>query len=346
MNGGNQTFETAVKYFNLADEYAPLYRHTEFQIHWAKLQRLTSSLIFSSEPDEAAVNEIFAGLDQAGYYLKTIILGRLFGYFSTISDFPNAVRCASLCIKIGERSNIMLLPTLAYGILSITAINMKDQLRAVEMTGHFLKLCSENGIYEYFRQHMPYDIILEFALGNGIEPGFARQMMEFAGRRTKKLFIRTMGGFSVYLDRKCQSPVKMRTKKERELFAFLLDAGAEGATKEQIYDALWSESESDNVKKLIGVNLSQIKKAVAPHGIDDLIINNYKHYSINSDVVECDIDLYEAAIAEFNSSSTKAAQKILQLYRGEYLSGFEALWATAKRIKYDEAYEKALKFSR
>ena len=31
-------------------------------------------------------------------------------------------------------------------------------------------------------------------------------------------------------------------------------------TKEQICDAIWSESESENVKNLIGVNLAQIKK--------------------------------------------------------------------------------------
>jgi two-component SAPR family response regulator len=51
-----------------------------------------------------------------------------------------------------------------------------------------------------------------------------------------------------------------KSKKERELFAFLVDAGAQGATKEQLCEALWSESESRNVKGLIGVTLAQLKK--------------------------------------------------------------------------------------
>jgi len=186
MNGGNQTYETTVKYCNLADEYAPLYRNTEFQMQWAKMQRLTFSLIFTAGSKRCIIDEIFADLDKVSAYLKTIILGRLFGYFCAVSDFSNAVKCARLCIEVGERSNIMLLPTLAYGILARAAIAMNDQMKAVGMTKRYLQLCSENGIYEYFRMRKAYDPILEFALDNEIEPDFTKQMMDFAGYKTKK----------------------------------------------------------------------------------------------------------------------------------------------------------------
>lgn len=45
-----------------------------------------------------------------------------------------------------------------------------------------------------------------------------------------------------------------------------------------------------------------------------------------------------------SQSSGEAAQKILSLYKGEYLADFEALWAISKRIRYSEAYEAALSF--
>jgi len=32
MNGLDESFETCAKYFTLADEYAPLYRKTDFQM--------------------------------------------------------------------------------------------------------------------------------------------------------------------------------------------------------------------------------------------------------------------------------------------------------------------------
>lgn len=69
-------------------------------------------------------------------------------------------------------------------------------------------------------------------------------MMEFAGYMTKKIYISTFGGLNIYPYNDREKPIKMRSKKERELFAFLLDTGSIGATKEQIYNALWSESES------------------------------------------------------------------------------------------------------
>ena len=95
MNGENISFDTAVRYFALADEYAPLYRITDFQLHWAKMQRLTYSLIFTDTPKESCLQEIFDGLDKAGAYLKNVVLARLMGYYSAISDYPNAVKCAT-----------------------------------------------------------------------------------------------------------------------------------------------------------------------------------------------------------------------------------------------------------
>jgi len=127
--------------------------------------------------------------------------------------------------------------------------------------------------------------------------------------------------------------------------AFLLDAGRAGVTKEQIYNAVWSETESDNVKKLIGVNLAHIKKDLASLGVEDLIINYQNHYRICRDEIQCDYELFEEAAEKFRlQNSDEAAQKILSLYKGEYLADFEAFWATGKKIRYREIYEKALDF--
>lgn len=347
MNGGSQSYETTMKYFTLADEYAPLYRKTEFQMNWAKMQRNIYSLMFTHEPNEAIISEIYADLDQIGDYFKTIALARLLGYFGSVSDFASAAKCAKLCIEIGERANLMLMATCAYGMLVRAAIAMKDHKNAIGLTKRFLQLCDENGIYEYFKMRKAYDPILEFAFDNGIEPAITKRMMEFAGYKTKKVYITTLGGFSVFPYSDRQEPLKMRTKKERELLAFLINAGGEGATKEHIYEALFYESESADIKRLIGVNLSHIKNDLAALDVEDPVINHQKYYSIRMDEIALDTVLFEEAVKEFRiQRSNKAAQKILSLYKGEYLADFEALWATKKKILYHEAYEEALAFSR
>jgi LuxR family maltose regulon positive regulatory protein len=345
MNGQDASIEAAAKYFALADEYAPLYRKTDFQMHWAKMQRLTYSLIFTNASHEDSVREIFENLDKAGAYLKNIVLARLMGYFSAISDYPNAVKCAILCIEAGEKAGMMLHPSLAYGILARAAIAARDDKKAIHMTERYLKLCSDNGIYEYFRIRKAYDPVLEFAYDNEIEPEFTRQMMEFAGYSQKKVYIETLGAFTVYQEKDRQKPLKFRSKKERELLAFLLDTGERGATKEQIYNAIWRESEANNIKNLISVNLTYLKNDLKRAGIEESVICRENRYFISRDKIECDNEVYERAYEEFKHQDSKElAKKLLHLYKGEYLSDFEALWAVEKRIRYHEIYEEAEKY--
>lgn len=336
---------TTIKYFTLGIEYASLYRTSKFQLEWAKSQRLVYSLIFTGDPKAAIIDEILSNLENISDYLKTIVLGRLFGYYISVSDFPNAVKYAMMSIEVGERSNIMMIPTIAYGLLTGTVISAKDHAQACGLAARYLKLCSDNGIYDYFKIRGLYGPILQFALDHGIESDFAQKMVAFAGYKTKKVYVSTFGGLDIYPYQDRHKPLKMRSKKERELFAFLLDTDSVGVTKEQIYNAIWSETESDNVKKLIGVNLAHLKKDLASFGVPDLIINHQKHYRICRDEIECDYELFEAAAEKFRlQNSDEAAQKILSLYKGEYLDDFEAFWATGKRIRYREIYEQALEF--
>lgn len=344
-NGGSATYATAEKYFTLGIEYAPLYRTSKYQLEWAKMQRLVYSLIFTGRAKAPIIEEILSDLENIGDYLRTIVLGRLYAYYLSVSDYPNAVKYAWLSIETGERANMMMIPTIAYGILAGTTIAAGDKAQAVRLTAHYLRLCSENGIYDYFRMQKTYGTILEFALDHGIELDFVKEIMALAGYQTKKAYIKTLGGFSVLPFENRQKPLKMRAKKERELLAFLLDAGSEGVTKEQIYNAIWSESESKDIKRLIGVNLTHIKKDLAALGLKNPIVNYEKHYSICRDAITLDADLFEAAVEEFKLQSSKeAAQKVLSLYQGEYLADFEAFWAVGKRIKYREAYEEAMNF--
>lgn len=343
MNGGNQDFEATKRYFALAEEYASLYRKTEIQVQWTRMQRLTYSLMFTNEPKEPIIQEIYANLGGVGDYFKTIALARLFGYFGTVSDFPNAVQCARRAIEIGEKANLMLIPTMAYGILARAAIAQGDDRQSVQIIRRFLQLCASNGTYEYFNMRRAYDPILKFAYDHQIEPEFTKQMMAFVGYALKKIYVQTLGSFAVFLYQDRPDALKMRTKKERELFAYLLATGEEGATKEQIYYAIWSESDSADVKKLIGVHLAQLKRDLERFGLRAPIVKRNSRYSVRRDEIALDLDLFEAAAAEFEQRKNKdTAEQLLSLYKGEYLADFEALWSISKKIRYQELYTAAL----
>lgn len=360
MNGITQNFEATIHYFNLSEEFSTLYRTSDFQQKWTRIHQLTYSLIFTKGPTEEILQNIFSSLEQVEDYYKTTTLARLFGYYGAISDFQNATRCAQMCIQIGEKSNLMLLPTLAYGILARGTLTRLQgevdrgtqedsvgqiQAQAFHLVQRYLQLCSENGIYEYFRIRAAYDPVLEFAQSHGIEPEITREIMGFSGYHAKKIRVETFGGLVVRDFYGDGTPLKMRSKKVRELLAFLLAAGEGGVTKEQIRYALWSESESEDVKKLIGVTLSHLKNDLFRLGISDPLIKRGSHYSIQRRELQVDTDLYHRAIHAYQQKpSVVAARRILALYKGEYLPEVESPWVLGSRFRYQKAYEDALSY--
>lgn len=344
MNGDSEALAVSAKYYTLADEYAPLYRTTEFQTRWTRIHRLINSLLFSSQPKEPVIADILANFDHIGDFFKTIVLGRIFQYYINVGNMPQAIMYAKQSIEIGEKSGIMMIGVIAYGLLAILALVKQDKDQALLLITKYMELCRDYGIYDYFRKPR-YDPILKFADKNNITPEFTKKMIEFSGRILKKVYVRTIGGLSVYPANSPEKPIKMRTKKERELLAFLLEAGSCGATKESIIEALWFDSESEHIKKLIGVHLAQLKQDLASLGVENPVVYSGKSYMISRDEIDVDIDMLESAIVSFTQSNDiQAAQKIISLYKGEYLTGFEALWAMAKRLKYRKAYEEAVSF--
>jgi len=232
---------------------------------------------------------------------------------------------------------------LGYGMLARAALLEENLTEAAQYTERFIRLCYENGILEYFKARKDYDPILAFAQDKGIEQEITKQLMEFAGCKIKKAYVKTFGGFSVYPNKDATNPIKIARKKKRELLAFLLDAGEAGVTKEQICDAVWPESESANIKKMIGVNLAQIKNDLSSLGIENAIVCREKRYSICRDEIECDFELFENVAESYKSSgSLSEVQHLLDLYSGEYLSDFEAFWATSKKIKYQNIFDASI----
>ena len=337
-NGIGASYEITKKYFALADEYASLFRRATYQQQWARLQRLTYSVMFEDGPKKQAIEEIFLHLDDCSDYFKSIILARLMGYFAAVQDSPNAIRCAKQCVEVGEKTGAQLHAALSYGVLARCYLAIRQQREAEQYTALCLRCCVKNGIYEYFRALTDYGPVLQFAYDNAIELDCLEQLIAFTGYRTQKAYVQTFGGFFIFPFHDRSRPIKLRTRKERELFAFLLDAGEQGATKEQIYASIWSESESKNVMGLISVNLTQLKKDLAPLGIESLIVCHDKRYSICRKELVCDFELFRHAAENEKASS----DYLLSLYSGEYLADFEALWAVAKRIEYQKIYEEIL----
>lgn len=341
-NLDQNNFENSIKYCQLANEYAILYRKTAFQKQTTNLLYFTIDMRNNTELTDFALTEMHNDFAYTNDYFKSLFLARKGHYISDKADYEQAEILLNNSIEIGEKANLMLGPTISYGDLANISLIKTDFISAAKYIKRYFQLCSKNGIFSGF-QALYQNPLIKFAIDNEIEPEITKEIIKFSNYKTKKVFIETLGGFVAFPYDSRTLAFKMSSKKERELFAFLLSAGPHGATKDQIYNAIWFDSNSEDIKSVIAVNLSSLKNDLRKMGIVNSIINNEKHYSICMDEIELDIKLVENSYIQFKKTKDLSlANEVLALYRGEYLSNFEALWAIPLKLKYQQIYDEVL----
>jgi hypothetical protein len=158
---------------------------TTYQQRWARLQRLSYSVIFEDVQKEETISEIFRSLGECNDYFRSIILARLMGYFAAAGDFTKAVRCAKQCIAVGEETgcdSIPHWPTVFWrAVLSpMNSGRMRGPVR------HCASAAARKRYSGVLRAKNDYGPVLQFACDNGIEPFYTRQLMDFAGYKAKK----------------------------------------------------------------------------------------------------------------------------------------------------------------
>ncbi|NMM62607.1 PAS domain S-box protein [Clostridium sp. P21] len=142
------------------------------------------------------------------------------------------------------------------------------------------------------------------------------------------------------------SPVKWRTKKSEELFAYLLQNREQEISKWEICDTLWPECSPDKVNNRLHTTLYKMKQTLNSCNInfDIKFINGCYWFSIIDvyiDTVEfhsilsCDINITENTIKKY--------KKAFLLYKNPYLEGNDFAWLFYQRELYSIEYHKLAK---
>lgn len=124
-----------------------------------------------------------------------------------------------------------------------------------------------------------------------------------------------------------------RTRKGQELFAYLFHRGGALVDREKLMDILWPESAPANATSLLHTSLYNIRKSLAPYGLDQLVRREKKGYCMDMAMVESDREALEAACA-----GTAEGANLSQLYQGPYLEDIQAPWAEDSRAWYAGAF--------
>lgn len=152
----------------------------------------------------------------------------------------------------------------------------------------------------------------------------------------KRLIIQCFGEFNIKWED--QEPIKWRTKKTKEVFAYLVAHYNCKVTKEEVVGNLWPEEDPDKATKQFYNGIYYIRKTLYEYGIpnDRLMIDNTYNLVMN----EVDLDLEKLEV--LRKSSYNNFKEIEEVFSGMYFEKQDYTWADCKREEYFLFYQSCL----
>ncbi len=156
----------------------------------------------------------------------------------------------------------------------------------------------------------------------------------------KKLQIRCLGRFQVGWEK--EEPIKWRTEKTKELFAFLLHNKGREMSKDEIIDNLWTEDEPEKALRQLYNGIYYIRKALQEYGINKSMIFIRSNYSLKLELVHTDTAIFYEEMKNGTYITKKRLEELEALYAGDYYEGEDWPWADLERENLAELYQRCL----
>jgi len=156
------------------------------------------------------------------------------------------------------------------------------------------------------------------------------------------LKVRTFGAFQVTAAGDGKE-LAWRTKKGRELFAYLLDIEGKAVGRRELIEVLWQDEIPEKAVALLHNMIYNIRKELSAYGLGLILTYERKRYRLNMEGIACDfyhIRKVVGLVEEGNVSRLMMEYKSFLVYWGSYLEDIDSFWAEAKRGYYDEMYKK------
>ena len=158
----------------------------------------------------------------------------------------------------------------------------------------------------------------------------------------EKLIIRAFGRFRIGWEG--QEPIKWRTEKTKELFAFLLHNSGRAVTKDEILEAVYSDADPEKSVHQLHNGIYYIRKTLQEYGIDKKRIAIEGNYLMRLGDAETDFLLFEEYFKRIKTAeeSRTILEKLEGLYTGEYFEDGDWIWAEVKREQLKMQYSDAM----
>lgn len=160
----------------------------------------------------------------------------------------------------------------------------------------------------------------------------------------KQLSVTCMGQFKIFSEGEGGEPIKWRTAKAEELFAYLVHSQGKEISKDRLIDTLWPEMDAAKVSNNLHVTCHYIRDVLHENGYSDIFIRTRGSYQVKKEKIKCDfldlLDLMKEAKSE--NDDLKKLETIAEIYQGPYLDDKTYDWAGEMRTWMESEYEQSM----
>ncbi|GGH69316.1 hypothetical protein GCM10008014_52600 [Paenibacillus silvae] len=158
--------------------------------------------------------------------------------------------------------------------------------------------------------------------------------------------VQALGGFHIFSPLKPSSEVVWKTKKERELCAFLIHHEGKRVNASFIIEALWPQHDLDKAKSYLYTCLSYLRRSLTHHDIPIHIHKGNSGFSAELNNIRTDISLFETLLNQIlneEKMDEKYYNQMNKMYTGDYMHGCNFDWAIARQLELNSLYVRVLR---
>lgn len=230
-------------------------------------------------------------------------------------------------------------------------INM-PQLQGIDAASRILDKCPDTDIVfvtaydqyalEAFEIHA-LDYLLKPLTEERLEITITRLLKKYKQEsqgNSDTLEIKTLG--TLYLGRQGEEPLKWRSEKTKELFAYLLLNHGRNISKEELLDRIWPEDDPDRAIRQLYNGIYYIRKALGDYGVDRNLISIDSNYNLKIGTVNFDLKCFYEFEKGNIQESIEGLEELVTLYAGDFLESEYYSWADLEREKLKRLYRQCL----
>ncbi|WP_145152796.1 response regulator [Paenibacillus xylanexedens] len=156
----------------------------------------------------------------------------------------------------------------------------------------------------------------------------------------------SLGGFHIVSLGETGKEVIWKTKKERELCAFLIHHEGKRVSAAVIIEALWPGYDLEKAKSYLYTCLSYLRRSLTEHEVAIHIRKGNQGFSADLNDITIDVSQFETLLNRIlaeEQMNEMHYDQMNEMYIGDYMDGCNFDWAIAKQLDIKSLYVRALR---